>query len=87
MEQKPPTLFCERVNGHTSTLAGKATHILRRSCPHCGFHQVINVCQACHDYVIARNQGALNGEKRSWRCMSCGKNRPMPQGMDILGTV
>jgi hypothetical protein len=85
MEEK--VLICERVNGHEVSMKGPATHILRRSCPYCGYHQVLNICQECHDYITARNEAAKKGSGRLWRCMSCGKNRPMPTGMDILGTV
>ena len=88
MEQQTLPGFCERVNRHSDGETKVATHILRRNCPHCGYHQVLNICQACHDYITMRNNDAINGVRiRQWRCMSCGKTRDMPQGMDILGTV
>jgi hypothetical protein len=79
-------LRCERTLSH-GVYGKAATHILRRQCPHCGWHQVLNICQECHDYIVARNERARKGDVRYWRCLKCGKNRPMPQGMDILGTV
>ena len=86
MEQQTLLPVCERVNRHADGTQHSATHILRRQCPHCGWHQVINVCAECADYIEDCNDKARKGKsRRFWRCLQCGKSRPMPEGMDILG--
>lgn len=73
-----PAGMCERSVVHDDK---PAVWLLRRTCPHCEFYQVLAVCEACKDYITSRNERA----RGSWRCLKCGKNRDMPQGMDILG--
>ena len=81
---------CERVGSgggiDPASHSPGVTHILRRSCKLCGNHQVIYICAKCEEYIRKRNEAAKdNPGFRMWRCMKCGKSRPMPQGMDIIG--